>query len=139
MSRRWEDQEAEAAKDDYLRDHDDRPTRSDLAQTKAEDSTPAPVADGDPWFARIREGSKHMQQDRARTAPPPSTHRIKVGDGLIITVDGQEYLMFVTRKDPTESAGRARSAGPRIHASVMPGGYTVDFDDHTTHITWRKP
>lgn len=130
-----------AAEDDYLRDHDDRPTRSDLTAMKADRSEPPalPEPGSDAWADRIREGQARMIADRARTAPRPSTHRLKVGDMLIIDIDGTEYLMVIHRKDPAGSAGRAISAGPRLHASIVAGGWSVDFDDTTTNMNWRKP
>lgn len=68
-----------------------------------------------------------------------STHALEVGDVIVVTSDGREYTMTVTHISPPMSAGRAASAGPRVTASLRPGGWSVDFDDHTTHLTWRKP
>lgn len=68
----------------------------------------------------------------------PSTHTLRVGDVILVDRGGQEVAMVVTRIDPPMSAGRARSAGPRVTASRGIGGYSVTFDDDSTFLTWRR-
>lgn len=68
----------------------------------------------------------------------PSTHTLRVGDVILVDRGGEEVEMMVTMIAPPMSAGRARSAGPRVTASRGPGGYSVTFDDHSTFLSWRR-
>lgn len=66
-----------------------------------------------------------------------NTHRVKVGDKLVVTRDGRTNLMTVWLISPGGEAGRAERHGRRIHAQIRPGGYGVAFDYSTTGLDVR--
>lgn len=66
-----------------------------------------------------------------------STCTLAIGDRIIVTTDGKEHLMTVTWVAPPGSFGRSYRAGCRVTASLGPGRWSVDFDEHSTHVTWR--
>lgn len=63
---------------------------------------------------------------------------LRVGDTILVTEGSTEYEMTVTWISPPGSAGRSHRAGPSVHASLRPGGWSVDFDAETKHLQWRR-